>query len=74
MIKARLFKWLCNSTKQYIKSKALASNYQHGIYMVGSDMTPSVSLEHSLSGTAYSGSSAYSWSKLGSVARDSTHA
>jgi hypothetical protein len=46
------------------KSKALASKYQHGIYMVGSDMTPSLPLEHSLSGVVYSGSSASSWSKL----------
>jgi hypothetical protein len=40
--------------------------------MVGSDMIPSLSLEHSLSGTTYSGSSASSWSKLESVAQDST--
>jgi hypothetical protein len=40
--------------------------------MVGNDMIPSLPLEQSLSGVVYSGSSASSWSKLGSVARDST--
>jgi hypothetical protein len=40
--------------------------------MVGSDMTPSLPLKQSLSGAVYSGSSASSWSKLGSVARGST--
>jgi hypothetical protein len=40
--------------------------------MVGSDMTPSLPLEQSLSGVVYSGSSASSWSKLESVARDLT--
>jgi hypothetical protein len=36
--------------------------------MVGSDMTPSLPLKQSLSGAVYSGSSASSWLKLGSVA------
>jgi hypothetical protein len=40
--------------------------------MVGSDMTPSLPLEQSLTGVVYSGFSASSLSKLGSVARDST--
>jgi hypothetical protein len=39
--------------------------------MVGSDMTPSLPFEQSLSGAVYFGSSASSWSKLGFVARDS---
>jgi hypothetical protein len=50
----------------------VASIYQHGFYMVGSDMTPLLPLKHSLSGMTYSGSSASSWSKLGSVAQGST--